>query len=357
MTDREKEVLRLIEENPMISQNELAEKLNITRSSVAVHIANLMKKGVIKGKGYVFSKKDYVAVIGACNIDIGGFSTNKLIAKDSNPGKIRISFGGVSRNIAENLSRLGVDIELMTVFADDVYSQSLKKNCMDLGMRIGNSISVSNETTATYLYIADSDKDMSLAISDMEIYKHITKEYVETKKEVLKKAKAIVVDTCVPKETLKYITSLGVPVFIDLVSVSRGVSVKDFIGEFHTIKPNIYEAEMLLDMKITNDSDLEKAAKAFINKGVEQVFISLGEKGVYYSNKKESGHLKALKTKAVNTTGAGDSFMAGIVYGFMENMDIKKTAKIGSAAASICIESIETISKDLSIEKIYEKIK
>ena len=72
MTQRERQILQLIEENPMISQEELAQKMGISRSSAAVHISNLMKKGYIAGKGYVLRSGTYVAVVGGVNIDIGG---------------------------------------------------------------------------------------------------------------------------------------------------------------------------------------------------------------------------------------------------------------------------------------------
>ena len=89
MTQRERQILRWIEENPMISQQELAEKAGITRSSVAVHISNLMKKGFIAGKGYVLRSGTYVVVVGGVNMDIGGKSFASMIPGDSNPGTVR----------------------------------------------------------------------------------------------------------------------------------------------------------------------------------------------------------------------------------------------------------------------------
>ena len=74
MTEREREILHLIRENPMISQEEIAKKIGITRTSVAVHISNIMKKGIILGKGYIINESPYIMVIGGTNVDIQGFS-------------------------------------------------------------------------------------------------------------------------------------------------------------------------------------------------------------------------------------------------------------------------------------------
>ena len=115
MTNREKEILEIIRSNPLISQKELAVRLGITRSSVAGHIMKLTDKGLIRGKGYILKGSPYAVVIGAANMDIQGYPGTPLVQKDSNPGQVKISCGGVGRNIAENMARLGLDVKLLTL--------------------------------------------------------------------------------------------------------------------------------------------------------------------------------------------------------------------------------------------------
>ena len=119
MTQRERQILRWIQEDPTISQQELAEKAGITRSSVGVHISNLMKQGHIAGRGYIVRTEPYAVVVGGVNVDIGGRPSGELVSRDSNPGQVRTSLGGVGRNIAHNLTLLGVDTRLLTAFGDD----------------------------------------------------------------------------------------------------------------------------------------------------------------------------------------------------------------------------------------------
>ncbi len=123
MTKRERQLLNWIEENPLISQRELAEKAGVTRSSVAVHISNLMKKGYITGKGYILQTTPYVTVAGGVNVDIGGRPAKTLVSRDSNPGTVQTSLGGVGRNIAHNMSLLGLDVRLVTAFGVALNSQ------------------------------------------------------------------------------------------------------------------------------------------------------------------------------------------------------------------------------------------
>ena len=142
MTQRERQILQWIEQDPMISQEALAEKAGITRSSVAVHISNLMKKGYIAGKGYVLRSGTYAAVVGGVNMDIGGQSYAPLIAGDSNPGRVQMSLGGVGRNIAHNMALLGLDVRLLTAFGDDLYAQRIAASCGELGIDISQALQV-----------------------------------------------------------------------------------------------------------------------------------------------------------------------------------------------------------------------
>ena len=166
MTQRERQILQWIEQDPMISQEALAEKAGITRSSVAVHISNLIKKGYIIGKGYVLRTGTYAAVVGGVNMDIGGQSDGPLVPGDSNPGRVRISLGGVGRNIAHNMALLGLDVRFLTAFGDDLYAQRIAASCGELGIDISQALRVPGGSTSTYLYLNGPDGDMALAVSE-----------------------------------------------------------------------------------------------------------------------------------------------------------------------------------------------
>ncbi|MBC2851152.1 winged helix-turn-helix transcriptional regulator [Cetobacterium sp. 8H] len=353
MTNREQEILKWIEENPFISQAELAEKADIARSSVAVHISNLIKKGKIIGKGYIIQKKSFISVIGGTNIDISATSYSPLKDYDSNPGKVNTSFGGVARNIADNLSRLNQDVELLTVLGDDFNSDEIKRNCKTLGIGISNALTMPNSATSTYISILNDNKDMKIAISAMDLYENLTIEYIKSKKDIIEESKLCIIDTNIPKETIDFIVNnFNIPIFLDCVSTTKALKIVDIIGKFHTIKPNKLEAEAISGIKITDSASLQKCAEFFINKGVKQVFISLGEKGVFFSNGKIYSQHQSFKTSILNTTGAGDAFMAGIAYSYIEGLDILESCRNGIACATIAISSDKTISDNMNLENI-----
>jgi len=304
--------------------------------------------------GYVL--EDYVVVIGGANIDIIGTPFSKPSFFNSNPGKTTMTLGGVARNIAENLSRLDVKVEFITVLGDDGYANEIKSSCSELNISLNHSLVVPKERTSTYLCINDESGEMQLAISDMEIYRYITPDFLEEKLDIINNSKVCVLDTNIPSESLFYLMdNCKAPIFLDTVSNSKTEKIKDHIHNIHTLKPNVMEAEILSNMKISNHNDLEKATNIIINKGVKNLFVSLGSKGVYYTNGQEKGNIPIIESNIVSTTGAGDSFLAAVVWAYLNDFSIEKSAKVGIAASSITVKSKLTVSTDMSVENI-EKI-
>ena len=349
MTQRENQILNLIAANPMISQQELADALQITRSSVAVHISNLLKKGFIAGKGYVLRTGAYAVVVGGVNVDIGGRSFRPLVAADSNPGKVRSSLGGVGRNIAHNMSLLGLDVKILTAMGEDVYGERILKSCIELDIDASHALRVSDCATSTYLYIADKDGEMALAISDMEICERITPAYLSANQQILQNAQVIVADTNIPAETLVYLAeNCTAPIFCDPVSTIKAEKLRPVLNKIHTLKPNRLEAELLSGVEIHSKADAEAAAKVLLEKGVQRVFLSMGTEGMYAATAETQIWMENIPGDMVNTTGCGDSVMAALVWAWMNDLDLEETLKAGLAAGSITMESSETINPAMS---------
>ena len=357
MTERERQILQWIQADPMISQEKLAEKAGITRSSVAVHISNLMKKGYIAGKGYVLRSGSYAVVIGGVNIDIGGRSFNPLVARDSNPGKVTTSLGGVGRNIAHNMSLLGVDVRMLTAYGDDIYGQRITASCKELGIDISCALQIPGGTTPTYLFLNDNDGDMALALSDMEICEKITPAYLSNHMTLINNAKLVVIDTNIPRESIDFLAECcTAPIFVDPVSTAKAVKVQSVLGKIHTFKPNRMEAELLTGIPITDEDSLRKAAQALIDTGMERVFISLGTDGVLAADHETMIKVPCFKATMRNATGAGDSFMAALAWAYLEGIDLEETARAAAAVAAMTIESEETINPAICAEAVRERL-
>ena len=358
MTNQEQKIIDLIKKNPLITQNELSEKLSITRSSVAVHITNLMRKGIIKGKGYMLSEEPYVCVIGGANIDIQGFPREQLVMCDSNPGKVKISFGGVGRNIAENLSRLGIQTKLITAVGNDDYGKSLLNDAEKSGLDTKHSLISDEFATSTYLSILGVDGDMKVAVSQMDVIDKVNRKFIENRNSLFKGARLCVLDTNLPEETIAYLTTefSSIDLYLDPVSTAKAVKAKKVLGRLHTIKPNRLEAEKLSGIAIENKDDLRRAGEFFLKQGVKQVVVSLGSQGTYYNDGKTEFILEMEKVKVVSATGAGDAFMAGMVYGNLNGFSPLDTMKFAAAASIVALSHENTINPEMSIENVKVKM-
>ena len=227
------------------------------------------------------NKEKYVVVVGAANIDIGGTPTNPLIPADSNPGEITITYGGVGRNIAHNLAKLGVNVKLITAIGGDVLGADMLKHCESLGMDVSNVLKIPERNSSMYLYINSDIGDMEMAIDHMDIAKEITPSYLDSIKDVIKGAEAVVVDANIPEDSFLHLKNICTsPIYVDPVSTALAVKIKPWLDGIDTLKPNRLEAEYLTGMTIQTEADYRAAAEAIIGMGVRRVFMSMGKEGM-----------------------------------------------------------------------------
>ncbi len=301
----------------------------------------------------------YILVVGGATIDIQGFPYEKLKFSDSNPGVIKTSLGGVGRNIADNLSRLSLNVKFITAIGDDLYGKKILKEGELGGIDFSHSLIIEDKPTSTYLSILNESGEMAVAISYMDILENITTDFIDKKSKVIENSLLTVLDTNLSFEALDHITSKfsKMVFFLDTVSTKKATKVKDIIGRFHTIKPNKLECEILTGIEIKDKDDIKRIEEYFLNKGIKRIFITLGEDGLFYSNGSSNGFIKKTYTNIVNVTGAGDAFVAALVYGYVNNFDINYTAKFATASSLLALSHEDTINPMLSVSKIKDKIK
>ena len=302
----------------------------------------------------------YILVLGASIVDIFGFCGRSYTQRDSIPGHIKISFGGVCRNIAENLARVGVNTQFISTLGDDENGKSILEHSRKLGYNMENSLFLEGESTPTYLAILNHQGEMESAVVDMESLNKMDEAFVDGKHEVFENAEYTIVDSDNPI-LLEYILKKyqGKSKFIlDPVSAKKAKKIRHLVKYFHTIKPNRFETEALCGFKIETNDDLRKAGRFFIEQGVKNVFISLDADGIYYiTSEGEEGTLACCEPIDVkNVTGAGDSFVAGIGYGYMNNLTIKDTLKYSVAMSIITITHEETINPKMSHELVEDLV-
>lgn len=298
-----------------------------------------------------------ITVVGGIAVDIEGHPYDALRKGESNPGKISISYGGVGRNITENLARMGANVSFISAVGHDFIGKMAVQELDALGVDIKYVRMLEDENTAMYLSILNSIGDMEMALCNMDVLERISVDIIDQAMPILQTSKIVGVDANLTDDVQKYIMDKlpEVPLFLDPVSAPKAERSKKYIGRFHTIKPNIGEAEVLSGIKITDEDDLLEVGKYFISQGVKRVFITLNARGVYYKDTTNEGIIRPGRVNIVSATGAGDAFSAAIMDSFVRGKGIVETSFYGMAASRVAMEVKTAVNPKMSPATLREK--
>lgn len=338
----------------MISQQELAEKAGITRSSAAVHISNLMKKGYILGKGYIVRSAPYVVVIGGVTMEIHGRSMESLAV--SNTGLVEMRLGGTGRNIACNMALLGMEVHFLTAYGDDMAAQKLMDSCGELGIDLRHAMQVPDATTSTQLTISQPNGERELTMCDTSIYKKMTPTFLAAQMPLIHHAQLVVIDTTIPAESIVWLAdNCRVPIFADSASIAETEKLVDVVGKLHTIRANRAEVERLCGIPLTSRNNINRAADVLLARGLRRIIIGLGADGVFAADHRGRCFLPSFPGNKVCTVGCGDAFTAAVAWAQIDGTNLENTARMGLAAASIAMESAENVNPVLCIPEVQKR--
>jgi len=301
-------------------------------------------------------RKPRITVVGAVNVDITGTPDQPLVAHDSNPGRVITSLGGVGRNIADNLARLGASVDLVTALGDDSNAAYIRQDCARLGISLAHSLQVSDSATSSYLCINDDQGDMHIAVNDMRLIDSLTPEFLASRLPAINQSDLLVIEANLTQAAIEFLVGhVSIPIIAEPVSTRKAIRLLNVLDRLQLIKPNRIEAEILSDITIREAADLPRAAAALHARGVRQVCISLGRDGVYCSDADTAETYPILPGRVVNTTGCGDAFFSACAWGVCHNLPLALTSRLGLAASAICLEWPGAISPDMTFDNVLNR--
>ncbi len=298
-----------------------------------------------------------VVVIGASNLDIKGRSRNKTFSKTKNPGIVEFSPGGVGRNVAENLARLGVPASLLSAVGSEGFSDMIINTTKNAGVDVTRVLHC-DMNSGIFLAVINSRGELDASISDMSILSRITPEYINDNLDVIEKASYIVADADIPDNTLSTILSIAkrnfIPICLEPVSPSRAHELSGYLEGLTMTTPNKEELESMVGRTIMSEEDIKEAGAELIRRGVKNVIITLGAEGVYCVSRDFSGFIPSIRTMTVNSVGAGDALVAGTVAGILDGKTFENSVRLGIACATITLMDEKAVSPNLTREKAEE---
>ncbi len=206
-----------------------------------------------------------ILVIGAASLDLKGRVAGVLVPGASNPGTVRRSVGGVARNVAENLARLGVDVSLMTAIGDDGIGREILRRATETGIDTSQALVVEGGRTGAYLAVLDSMGALHVAVDDLAVLEALTPRYLHDRRRMIAEAAMVVVDANLSSAALETLFGIAakanVRVCADPTSSLLAARLRPYVTQLALTTPNAAEAEALTGLSVEDVDDATRVAR------------------------------------------------------------------------------------------------
>ncbi|XP_072291753.1 uncharacterized protein [Eucyclogobius newberryi] len=337
-------------------------------------------------------KRSNIVVIGGINVDfIAKGKTDVLLSGQTNPGSVCQSFGGVGRNIADALSRLGQNPLFISATGADSHSEAVFSYCKH--MNTSGVVKLKERSTATYCAVITASGELSLGLGDMDIHQEITEQYVSQFENQLSCSTLVCLDGNLPDTTINYVCSLAEKHNINVwyEPTDSDKANKPFLSEawksLSFASPNLAElctmnktlgfpVPQALPDSLDEVLDVAMALSRPLLQHIHCLVVTLGAYGVLICGENKAGsinlHPRKWKIKrqvgalyypalnvtakeTVNVSGAGDSLTGALIAGMLQDRDIDSCVRMGLLAARLSLASAHPIAPSLTIDAIDPK--
>ncbi len=305
---------------------------------------------------------DHILVIGATLLDVKGKPNDGLEPATSNPGRIRSARGGTARNVAENLSRLGAEVILVSAIGEDDIGQQLLAQTAESGVNVEHVHLARGQHTGSYMAILDLDGTLSVAIDDTHVMEHVTGQYLTRRRDVFRQAQFVMFDGSLSagsiETTMRLARQYKVPVIADPSSARLAYKLCPHLDALHLVAPSEVEAANLCGIDYFGyDADASvDAARQLVRLGVDIGVVTLSDFGLAYATSDENGYIPPRYSEMVDSTGTGDAITAAIIFGMANGLPTIECMRLGAAAAGLTLQTNHTVVPDLSLDMLYDHL-
>lgn len=307
-------------------------------------------------------KQFSIVSIGGMNLDRKYYAKASLQYETSNPVSSSYSVGGVARNIAENLGRLGNKSILLSVSGQDGDWKIIEESSESY-INLSYVEQRSGLATGSYTAILDEEGNLALALADMDVFDHIKPDLLQKHEEILLQADCLVIDLNCPKEavqfTLDFARENGIPLAIIPVSSPKMDRLPSSLDGLTWLIVNRDETETFFQRSIETKEDWQEATMRWLELGIQNVIVTKGSEGVMAGSRAGGPiYFPAVPTpKVLDVTGAGDSFCSAIIHMWLRDYSFSETIHAGLMNAHRTIMSEDTVRQDLNEEDLLQDIR
>ncbi|MFZ6734967.1 PfkB family carbohydrate kinase [Undibacterium sp. Ji42W] len=352
-SSKKEQLYQLIAAQPFISQQELADHLGLSRSAVAGHIAALIREKRLLGRAYVLPDQRPVVCIGGANIDRKLRTLGPVQMGTSNPVSQHEAFGGVARNIAENLARLGMPTRLLCAVGDDAAGRSMLDHAQSVGIDVKACLQATGVHSGSYTALLNDEGDMVLALAHMACCDALTPDYLHSRHTQRGHAAFTIIDLNLPTDSIGLLLQeahqQAMPLMAVAVSEPKMARLPQDLHGLRLLLLNQGELAAAVGHGIQNQAELEAACKQLQQRGVQDIIVTRGVAGVTFTNSSGMQHMPAPAASVRDATGAGDAFAAGVAWSLCRQPDdLRLACEYGLKLAKLTLESDATVAATIS---------
>ncbi len=291
--------------------------------------------------------------IGGAAIDRKLKACTPLINATSNLVNATTHFGGVARNVAENLVNWTSDVFLHTVVGEDEDGIEILSGIKQKGVDITQSIILKSARTANYYAVLDTNGELYISLADMSIFDQTPFPRFTQGFNAFEEGSILFLDTNLTTDVIAMVLRIAlekqIRLCVDPVSVVKSKKLSEDLRGIYLIKPNPMEAAAITGMPVETIGQAMNAGETLLTMGVENVVITLGKAGYVIVNKEEKEYIGIEPIHdVINVNGAGDAFMAGIIYGLQQGFALRHACQWGAAAAAFTVSSPDTVAGNIT---------
>jgi pseudouridine kinase len=290
-----------------------------------------------------------VALIGGSTYDITGLLLADARRNDSNPSRIHTGCGGVGRNIAENLARLGLGVSFASAFGTDAFSRELLASCEAVGIDTRLSYIEEGACACTYINLLDAGGELLMAASDMTLIEDFPLDLLSEAARRANARKLAILDANLTEEALCCIASHCESLLIgETVSIAKARRFRSILPRMYAIKANVGELAALAGRAIKSERDIDEAGASLRAAGVKRVFVTMGKNGACCVEEGGTTRVPGFPAEVRSVTGAGDAFCAAVAYGIYRDLPTEDILLLGTAMSHITLASPFAVSRDMT---------
>ena len=312
-------------------------------------------------------RKPRVVVIGGANMDLKCRVDGKLVLGTSNPGTMTATPGGVGRNIAESLARLGLAVTLISAVGRDAFGDEMAAATRAAGVD-ARHLFRAGAPTGTYTAILDGRGELLAGVAAMDILATLTPRRLARARGIMQAASLLVIDSNLPIATIEWVMRFAsdrdLPLAIEAVSVPKAKKIGRLLRSGRAVFAlfcNGDELDALVGTDLPTQRGLRDGARRLHDLGIRHIGVGLGPRGMLTSSALGARIVQRRVTPVAGplaeVTGAGDAAVAGTLFGLLGGHELERAAMYGQAAASVTRASPLSVSPRLSPKTLHRLVR